>query len=313
MGLSIGSITNWPEYDKALKNRWRLEIWIDQDALLPPPMLGKPGKPQRYCDGLVRLMLCMQAMYKLPSRGAEGMLSSLLSIAGIQASVPDHSTLCRRAARIGVDIGELVHAAQSGAVLLLDSTGLKAAGEGEWKARQHGVGKRRTWIKLHLAIDASTQVVVAAMATPSGVHDAHAAKEMLEEIKQENPLLEKLIGDGAYDLVPLRNLGGRIGVEVMAPPPSNARLGRHPNRDEAVRMNREGGTDKSRRWKARSGYHARSLAETAMGRLKGMLGQGLRAKKPRSRMAEIQAKIALFNYWTGLGMPKRSKVCALRA
>lgn len=313
MGKSIGSITNWPEYDLALKNRWNLEVWIDPEALRPPEPAGAKGKPMKYSDGLIRLMLCFKEMHKLPLRGAEGMLRSLLRIAGANDDIPDHSTLSRRGERLGADLGELVHAAQSGKVLLLDSTGLKAAGEGEWKARMHGAGKRRTWLKLHLAIDASTQEVVASMATPSKVYDAHAAMNMLEEIKAENPEVEILVGDGAYDHIPLRKLGGQLGVEVMAPPPSNAKLGRHPDRDEAVRMNREGGADKSQRWKARSGYHARSLAETAMGRLKGMLGQSLRAKRPRSRMAEIQAKIALFNYWTRLGMPKRSKVCALRA
>lgn len=309
MGKSIGRISNWREYEQALLGRHSLEIFVDGallDGWLDDSEPRGRGRRALYSDEAVASALSLAAMFGMALRSAEGLLRSILALAQIDLPVPDHTTLSRRAAKLGLPIGEALPTGASARVVLLDSTGLKIAGEGEWKVRVHGADSRRQWLKLHLAVDAASLQVVAFMATKSTAADAHAAVDLLDCLPSPPAVA---IGDGAYDHIPLRREAASQGTVLMAPPPKNARLGRHPDRDAAVAADRAGGRGT---WKKASGYHARSLVETGMGRLKGMLGGKLSAKKPSTLMAQIASMVRVLNLWTRMGMPKRTKVSELR-
>src|SRR5512138_2726578 len=170
--------------------------------------------------------------------------------------VSDYTTLCRRAGTLHITLPK---EATGPLHLVLDSTGLKVYGEGEWKVRQHGYSKRRTWLKLHLAIDPETHEIQAAMVSEPGVTDAETVPSLLEQV--EDPVAG-VGADGAYDRRAVYAELDRRGARAVIPPRRDAKIQRHGNtagprlaRDENLR--RIG----RKAWKRESGYHRRSLGE----------------------------------------------------
>ena len=125
---------------------------------------------------------------------------------GLDLPVPDYTTLCRRAATVRITLPKK---ADGPLHLVLDSTGLKVYGEGEWKVRQHGYSKRRTWLKLHLAVDPQTHEIQAAMVTEPGVTDAEAVPALLEQV--ENPIGGRRGGRGVRPAGGVRRPGAAGG------------------------------------------------------------------------------------------------------
>ena len=165
-------VRNWPEYNTALVHRGRLTLWVEANTLAQwrsQARTGQPGRPLVYSDVAIACALTLASVYRLPLRAAQGLLASVLSLVAPDLPIPHYSTLCRRR-RTGPKIG-LSQSAQSAESvhLVLDSTGLKVFGEGEWKVRQHGTSKRRTWRKLHLGVDESSFKIKAAEVTMSEV------------------------------------------------------------------------------------------------------------------------------------------------
>ena len=195
--------------------------------------------------------------------------------------------------------------------LVLDSTGLKVYGEGEWKVRQHGYSKRRTWLKLHLAVDPRTHEIQAAMVTEPGVTDAETVPALLGQV--EDPI-ESAAGDGMYDRrVVYDALEGRSARAVI-PPRRDAKVKRHGNssgprlaRDENLRRIRRIGRSA---WKEESGYHERSLAETAMFRMKTIFGDGVASRCSPQQATEAGVRCRALNIMTHQGMPQSERVAA---
>jgi len=154
-------VTNWSEYDRALVNRGNLTIWFDDESLrdkwTPPPPVGR-GTPGRYSDVAIQTCLTIKGLFQLPYRATEGLVRSLMGLCHLDLPVPDHSYLSRRAAELSVQIPRRPR--QGPTHVVVDSTGLKIFGEGEWKGRQHGGGKRRTWRKIHLAVDETAKDII---------------------------------------------------------------------------------------------------------------------------------------------------------
>ena len=221
--------------------------------------------------------------------------------------VPDYTTLCKRARRLGVSLGRK---AAGPLHLVLDSTGLKVFGEGEWKVRQHGYTKRRTWRKLHLSVDSETQEIQAVVLSEASLDDAGAVPELLD---QSTEPVEQMSGDGAYDKRKVYEGCAARGIRRVAiPPRKDARIWQHGNcaapplvRDENLRRIRKAGR---KRWKQESGYHRRSLAETAMFRFKTIFGPYLQARKLPQQKVEAKVKCAALNRMTHLGMPDSYRV-----
>jgi hypothetical protein len=187
--------------------------------------------------------------------------------------------------------------------LVVGSTGLKIFGEGEWKVRQHGYSKRRTWRKLHLAVDAHSQEIAAAEATDNDVHDSAMLEPLLAQILEPIAIVA---ADGAYDQRVCYSLLHKRQVRALIPPRKNARIWQHGNsraqrlsRDEALRRIRKIGR---KGWKKESGYHQRSLAETAMFRTKQIFG--LASRDPEIQRIEALLRCRALNIMTRLDMPK---------
>jgi hypothetical protein len=204
-------------------------------------------------------------------------LESLFMLMGIELAVPDHSTLSRRLSKLSVELpvipkNKAVH-------VVVDSTGVKVYGEGEWKVRTHGVGKRRTWRKLHLACDEGSGEILGAVITSNDMADCEVLPDILEQIEQP---IEQVSGDGGYDTFDCYDTIAERGAKAVIPPRSNAKIQQHPHeiaqphpRDENLRRVNQVGR---KLWKQESGYHRRSLSETAIFRLKIIFGGKLRRR-----------------------------------
>ena len=303
---------NWREYNAALVQRGSLTLWLDEAVLQEwrnQERTGRRGTPRTYSDTAISTGLTLKMVYRLPLRATEGLLSSLLKLMGLtQLSVPDHSTLCRRQKSLQMALPQQHkdHALH----VVVDSTGCKIYGEGEWKVRQHGISKRRTWRKLHLAVDEASGEIVGAVLSTNDVADSAALPALLEQV--EEPIAQ-LSGDGGYDKRPcydtLRRHQEEQGqpLRVTIPPRQGARIWQHGNsqaerlaRDENLRRVRQVGR---RKWKEESGYHRRSLAETAMFRFKTIFGDKLSARVFENQAAEAFLRCAALNRMTQLGMP----------
>jgi hypothetical protein len=193
---------------------------------------------------------------------------------------------------------------------VVDSTGLKIYGEGEWKVRQHGYSKRRTWRKIHLSVDEATQEVQAVLLTRAGVDDAEAGCQLLEDTPGP---IRQVSGDGSYDKRKFYDQCALREVKrVAVPPRHDARIWQHGNssrsplvRDENLRCIRRVGR---KRWKREVGYHRRSLAETTVFRFKTIFGDTLRARTLPRQITEARIKCAVLNRMTSLGMPDSYQV-----
>ena len=158
---------NWPDYNRALKRRGSLAVWFDPDADWKAKPTGKRGRNPRYSDAAIQACLTIKVLFGLPLRQTTGFVESLLTLVDLDWEVPDYSTLCRRQKTLSVAIG--YQSSQGPLNLLVDSTGIKAEGEGEWNARKHGGSKRRLWRKIHIGIDEQTLEIRAIEVTGSKI------------------------------------------------------------------------------------------------------------------------------------------------
>ena len=298
-------VRNWPEYNRALKDRYSFTLWFNDGvrvAWFAEPT-GRRGAPLLYSDVAIECVLTTRVLLRLPLRGCEGLFRSIAALLGHQTlTVPDYSTLSRRGKTLQV---KAPLASKEGAInMVVDSTGLKLYGEGEWKVRMHGKSKRRTWRKLHIGVDEATGEILVLALTTADVSDGEALPEMLREVDAP---VTKVSGDGAYDHKEVYAAIAAIGAQALIPPRKGARIWQHGNskapaleRDEHLRRIRQGGR---RRWKLESGYSRRSLAETAVSRLKRLFGDRLHARDFENQATEAFLAARALNIMTAVGMP----------
>ncbi len=301
-------IRNWKQYNDALVRRGSLTLWVDQAALDAWRYQGptQQGAQFLFSDAAIACLLTLRAVYHLTLRATEGFARSLFAVMAVDLPVPDSSTLCRRAKTVRI---RLPKKAQGPLHLILDSTGLKVYGEGQWKVRQHGYSKRRTWLKLHLAIDPETHEVQAAVVSDPGVTDEQAVPMLLDQV--EGPL-SGAGADGSYDRRSVYEALERRGARAIIPPRRDAKIQRHGHRsgprlarDENLRRIRQIGRAA---WKQESGYHRRSLGETAMFRMKTIFGPGLSSRAAGQRATEVGVRCRALNIMTHQGMPVTVRV-----
>jgi hypothetical protein len=303
-------VKNWPEYDKALVQRGSITFWISADF---EKTWMHTGEKQRggqfdYSDQAILVMLTVKEVFHLTNRGIEGFVRSIFRMMRINLPVPDHTTLSKRGRDLKVNLPKKANQKLD---IVMDSTGLKIYGEGEWKVRQHGVSKRRTWRKLHIGANPEDGEIQAVLLTENSVSDDTAVAVLLKQIEQE---IDKFAADGAYDKRKVYDgLNAHSpNVKILIPPRKNARIWKHGNtqaerlkRDENLRSIRQHGR---KAWKENSGYHVRSLSETAMFRLKTIFGDELSARLLETQTTQALVRCAALNKMTHLGMPQSYKV-----
>ena len=303
-------VKNWSEYDKALVQRGAITFWMSDDFEKTWMHSGEKqrGSQFDYSDQAILVMLTVREVFHLGNRGVEGFVRSLFRMMKIDLPVPDHSTLSKRGKALKVKLPKKTNQSLN---IVMDSTGLKIYGEGEWKVRMHGVSKRRTWLKLHVGANPKGGEIQAVLLTKNNVSDDQAVAELLDQIEQ--PILD-FAADGAYDK---RKVYDSLNahspdVNILIPPRKNARIWKHGNtkaerlkRDENLRSIRKDGR---KAWKKNSGYHVRSLAETIMFRLKTIFGGELSARLLETQTTQALVRCAALNKMTHLGMPQSYKV-----
>ena len=302
-------VVNWSGYNKSLKSRGSLTVWLEDDiaASWYDKRRPKKGGQYEYSDTCILILRQLKEVYNLGYRQLEGFSESLLELMEVDLKVPCYTQICRRSKHLKVNLA--TPKSRAGLYLVVDSTGLKVYGEGEWKVRKHGYSKRRTWRKLHLAVDESTGMIYAEVLTGNDKDDASQLEPLLEQVDDS---IDKLSADGAYDRSNCWDLLIVEEIQPIIPPRKDAvywndELGQrlpHPRNEilENIEVfGREG-------WKHLSGYHQRSLAETSMFRYKKIFGEEMKARCEENQKTETRIKARCINKMTALGMPESVRV-----
>jgi hypothetical protein len=293
--------TKWKAYNSALKARGSLLIWLDKDIRWHGSASGKRGRSPTYSEAAIQFCLTIKGLFSLPLRQATGMAQSLLKLSGLDWQVPDFSTVSRRQKNLAVTIG--AHPTTTGLHLLVDSTGIKMLGEGEWKTKKHGADYRRQWRKVHLGIDADTLEIRAIEVTDNVTGDAPMLPCLLDQIDADE-MIASVSGDGAYDTKDCHEAISRRGAQAIIPTRRNARpwKDRRPGaaaRNAILDVTRRLGRKIRKKW---IGYHRRSLVETKMRCFK-LLGERVMARDFDRQVAELQVRAAILNRFARLGTP----------
>jgi len=298
-------------YDESLRQRGSLTVWFTDEAIAAwraAPRTTRGGQPW-YSPLAIVAALTLRAVFWLALRQTEGLIGSIIRLLGLTLAVPDHSTLSRRAQTLDVPRPH----SGSGAVnqpvhLLVDSTGLKLCGAGEWLVEKHGTRTRRSWRKLHIGVDADTGEIVATALTTNDVDDVSQIGRLLDQV--EGPVAS-FTGDGAYDQdgVYRAVIGRDPDAAVIVPPRSTAVLSETAEtaptqRDRHLQCIAEKGR---MAWQKASGYNRRSRVETAIGHYKQVIGDGLRFHKDERRRTEVGVAVHVLNR-----MPKLERPISVR-
>ena len=303
-------ITNWAEYDAALRQRGSLTVWFTEAAIAAwhaEPRTTPGGQPH-YSSLAITTALTLKAVFRLALRQTKGLIGSIIRLLGLDLSVPDHTTLSRRAETLEV----LRPRSDSDAApvhLLVDSTGLKLCGPGEWLIEEHGTRRRRSWRKLHVGVDADTGRIVASELTPHDVDDGSQVGPLLDQAT--GPVVS-FTGDGAYDRTDVYGavIERHPDALIIVPPrsgavPSETVETAPTQRDQHLQLIAEHGR---MGWQKASGYNRRALVEATIGRFKRVIGDGLRSRTDQRQATEMTVAVAVLNRMLELGRPKSVRI-----
>ncbi|MDU7677238.1 MAG: IS5 family transposase [Klebsiella michiganensis] len=267
-------ITNWSTYNKALINRGSLTFWLDDEAIQAWYESATPssrGRPQRYSDLAITTVLVIKRVFRLTLRAAQGFIDSIFALMNVPLRCPDYTSVSKR----------------------------------EWKVRKHGKERRRIWRKLHLAVDSNTHEVVCADLSLNNVTDSEAFPGL---IRQTHRKIRAAAADGAYDTRLCHDELRRKKISALIPPRKGAGYwpGEYADRNRAVANQRLSGSNA--RWKWTTEYNRRSIAETAMYRMKQLLGDSLTLRDYDGQVAEAMAMVRALNRMTKAGMPESVRI-----
>ena len=303
-------VTNSAAYDAALRQRGSLTVWFTDEAVAAwkaSPRTTAGGQPW-YSPLAILTALTLRAAFRLALRQTEGLIGSIISLLGLDLAVPDHSTLSRRAATLEVPRPQPRRASEP-LHLLVDSTGLKLCGAGEWLVEKHGAKTRRSWRTLHIGMDAHTGQIVAATLTRKEVDDGSQVAPLLDQVAAS---VSSFTADGAYDQ---KSVSAAIAkrhpdAAIIVPPrstavPSEAAETAPTQRDRHLRFIAKHGRAA---WQKASGYTVRAWAEATVGRFKQVIGDGLRSRTDERRATEVNVAVHALNRMLDLGRPNSVRV-----
>lgn len=305
-------VTNWSAYNESLRRRGDLTVWISDEGLRlwSAPRRTTRGGQRKYSDLAVEICLTLGIVYKQPLRQTQGFMRSIAGLLGVEIAVPDFSTLSRRGK--GLVLSEKRSPNSGGPIhLVVDSTGLKVFGEGEWLEQKHKTkAKRKSWRKLHLGLDLVTGDIICSDLTLDDVGDPSALPSLLDQIGGP---VDQFLADGAYDGGPTRDLlRARFGAgaDIIIPPPRNAVPSLHAGTDPTDRDRHVADIQVRGRiaWQRTTGYTRRSRGETQMGRWKRVIGATLSARRLANQKTEAKIGVRILNRMTDLGRPQFKRI-----
>lgn len=298
-------ITNWSKYNESLVQRGSITFWFSEEVIedwLHANDEPKVGHPFVYSDGAIECLLGLRELFQLTYRQTEGFARSLVRLMQVGLPIPDFTSLAKRAAKLNISLN--VSAKTGSIAVVVDSTGLKVFGEGEWKTRKHGASKRRTWRKVHLAVNPDTREIEAEVLTENCGHDADQVEELLDQVTGD---VDTFYGDGAYDQRKVYETLEKHKTRPIIPPRHNAKVWQdgdsdatHPRNTAIAEIDRVGRSE----WKDLCGYHLRSLSETAMYRMKRCFGGELKNRELPNQRTEARLRCKILNHFTHLGLPQ---------
>ena len=288
-----------------MRQRGSLTVWFADEAIegwRVEPRTTRGGQPW-YSPLAILTALTLRAMFRLALRQTEGLIGSVIGLLGLDLAAPDHSTLSRRAATLQVPRswsrrdGEPLH-------LLVDGTGLKLCGAGEWLVEKRGTKTRRSWRKPHIGMDADAGQIVAATLTAKEVDDGAEVGALLDQVAGT---VASFTGDGAYDQegVSAAVIARHPEAAVIVPPrctavPSETAASTPTQRDRHLHSIAEHGRAA---WQKTSGHTKRARVEAAIGRFKQVIGDGLRSRTDKRRASEVSVAVYALNRMLELGRP----------
>jgi len=302
-------VTNWSEYNEALRQRGSLTVWFTDAAIAAWKAAPRttPGGQPHYSDLAITTALTLRAVFHLALRQTEGLIGSVLQLLGLDLPVPDFSTLSRRAQSLEMlaqprTPGGAIH-------LLVDSSGLKLSGPGEWLVEKHGTSRRRSWRKLHIGFDAVTGQIVASILTDRDVDDASQVEPLLDQIDEP---VEVFVGDGGYDRTGVYTTVDERHPDavIVVPPRADAVLSTNAETDPSQRDRHiQAIAGKGRMiWQRDSGYNERARVEGQFARWKQVIGDGLRFHSDQARATEVAIAAQVLNRMLDLGRPNSVRI-----
>ena len=290
--------TYWSKYNNELIRRGKVTFWFDKE--ISKTWYSKQMPAGRYTDfysdEAITALITLKYFYSLTFRETKGLAESLVELMNMELDIPCYTTLSSRQKKLSLKIIKTLESNES-VHIVVDSTGLKVYGEGEWKVRKHGVGKRRTWTKLHLAVDESNNQILAVDVTGNDMGDCESFDKLIDELKDEN--ISQVSGDGAYDTKDCYKKVDGVGARGVFPPRKGAKIEQHGNskkpslqRDEHIRNIRKNGRSQ---WKKEEKYHQRSLSETAMYRFKVKFTEKMASRDFKAQINECLIKCNILN------------------
>ncbi|WP_347988512.1 IS5 family transposase [Methylomonas sp. AM2-LC] len=298
-------VTNWPAYNNALRNRGDFTVYFTEEAIAEwhPAKTGSRGSPQKYSALAIETSLMIRQVFRLPLRQTQGFMNSLITALDIDITIPDFSNLSKRS--VALPRHKLTQELAPGSIVIVDSTGLKVYGKDEWHQEKHEVAARRTWRKLHLAVDENHQIIACELTTPE-TGDPSAVPDLLDQI--DTPF-DTFIADGAYDGDPVCKavLSLKPDAQVIVPPHKTAVCSPagDSQRDNHIKVIDQYGRIA---WQKKTGYGLRNYVELAMQRYKRIFGNTMKARQLPQQKAEALASAVALNRMTDLGMPVSVKI-----
>lgn len=286
---------NWKEYNKSLVNKGSLTIWIDSD--IHKQWISKTnqrGRP-KFNNFVIKTGWILKIAYRLTFRTLQGFFDSILKLMKLSHQSPHYSLFSKRASEVQDILPKLSTRRPSD--LVIDASGFKVYGEGEWKVKIHGKDKPRRWIKAHIGVDPSSQEIISLEVTDSSVGDSTMMPKLIDKAPKS---VKKVSADGAYDGFKCRKYLHENKIEAVIPPPINACYRKEiemEERNKALEIINYFGGDMTARsiWKKIVGYHYRSLAETAFSSLKRFFGDRLQSKKMNTQTLELNLRCWVLN------------------
>jgi hypothetical protein len=300
-------VTNWAAYDAGLRGRGSLTLWFTEAAIAAwraEPRTTRGGQPS-YSTLAITTGLTLRSLFRLALRQTEGLIGSIIALLGLNLAIPDHTTLSRRAETLTVPRPKMGKAPIH---LLVDSTGLRMCGPGEWLLEKHGSKRRRSWRKLHIGVDADTGQIVAAELTSNDVDDGSQVGPLLDQVAVP---VASFTGDGAYDRDDVYAAVVERDPDAEVIPPratavqSAAAESAPTQRDRHIQQIAERGRMS---WQRMSGYNWRALVEADIGRFKRVIGNTLRSRKVRRQSTEVAIAVQVLNCMLDLGRPEYVRV-----
>ena len=290
----MGDTIKWSRYNSTLIDRGKLTFWVPETV--NEIWYSCAGSEKKYSDRAIEVLSILRFKFGLTLREVEGFSRTLLPWIGADLQIPSYSTLCRRMGQMSLVLWQIV-SQDDRLHIVVDATGLKVYGEGEWKVRIHGVSKRRTWRKLHLAVDEKNNQILGVVLTSNDYKDNEVFPILMEQLDLTN--VSRVTGDGAYDDRKCFAWADAKRIKAVFPPKKGAKIQQHGNskkrpkmRDQLIRGILKFG---KRNWKKRIKYHRRSIAETAMYRFKALFGDRLQSRKFSNQWAEVLIKVNILN------------------